>query len=51
VSEKDLLAIKEEFFEWLNDNSFRMTQMADSPILGKEGNREYLILIDLKNSY
>jgi 23S rRNA (cytidine1920-2'-O)/16S rRNA (cytidine1409-2'-O)-methyltransferase len=51
VSELDQRAIKSEFLDWLKQHNFFVSNIADSPILGKEGNREYLIFIDLKNSY
>jgi 23S rRNA (cytidine1920-2'-O)/16S rRNA (cytidine1409-2'-O)-methyltransferase len=51
VSQDDQAVIKNEFLSWLKQHNFFVSQITDSPILGKEGNREYLILIDLKNSY
>jgi 23S rRNA (cytidine1920-2'-O)/16S rRNA (cytidine1409-2'-O)-methyltransferase len=51
VSEADQVEIKSEFLAWLKLHNFFVANIADSPILGKEGNREYLLLIDLKNSY
>lgn len=46
VNEEVGEVVFQEIFDWLQDNDFNVTRKTDSPITGKTGNKEYLVLVE-----